>query len=136
MMDYKLVWQGGWHSVYCNGKLHITPYNVGGWVQNRGERGDLIPRLFGMRTDRMPTRCNCEKFSAKEWGQDSLMLEKNQKAGDGYKKLFKVTKEDFNPTRITTHLGRFKDQEAVDKCCEKNSTDLIVYTATEETGGE
>jgi hypothetical protein len=25
---------------------------------------------------------------------------------------------------------------AVDKWCEKKSTDLIVYTATEETGGE
>lgn len=53
--DYKLVYQGGHHQVYCNGTKHITTVD-GGYTQAYPET-----RI------KHHTNCDCEKY--KEIGE-------------------------------------------------------------------
>ena len=51
LVQFKLVYQGGHHNVYCDGKSHI--WTTGGWAGNH----PIVPSGFA------PAGCDCEKWN-------------------------------------------------------------------------
>jgi hypothetical protein len=58
MADWKLVYQGGHHDVYCNGETHLTT-SLGGWACTAREPHEA--RVVRNKLN----RCDCARWVKK-----------------------------------------------------------------------
>lgn len=67
--NFKLVYQGGHHNVYCNGTHHIKTgggfCGIGGIINKKDEIIKSLDRFKNVYKDE-PMRCNCAKWKERD----------------------------------------------------------------------